>query len=68
MGRKRPDRRGTREPLIKIKFFVEGISEKFYFRELLKDKEYKLHLDIDNINGGGYFSFIRNMADSYIAI
>lgn len=61
MAKKRIDKRGTREPLIRIKFLVEGATEKFYFKELLKDEGYSLHLDIDNINGGGYFAFTREL-------
>lgn len=61
MTKKRIDKRGTREPLIRVKFFVEGATEKFYFKELLKNEGYSLHLDIDNISGGGYFAFIREL-------
>ena len=61
MAKKRIDKRGTREPLIRVKFLVEGATEKFYFKELLKDEGYSLHLDIDNINGGGYFAFTREL-------
>lgn len=61
MAKKRIDKRGTREPLIRVKFLVEGATEKFYFKELLKDEGYSLHLDIDDINGGGYFAFTREI-------
>lgn len=47
MAKKRIDKRGTREPLIRVKFLVEGATEKFYFKELLKYEEYSLHLDIN---------------------
>ena len=50
MAKKRADKRGTRKPITKIKFLVEGITEKFYFKELLKFKEYSAHLDIDDID------------------
>lgn len=40
---------------------MEGITEKFYFKELLKFKEYSIHLDIDDIGGGGYFTFTREI-------
>lgn len=62
MAKKRIDKRGTREPITKIKFLVEGITEKFYFKELLKFKGYSVHLDIDNIGGGGYFAFTREIS------
>ena len=42
MAKKRVDKRGTRKPITKIKFLVEGITEKFYFKELLKFKEKKI--------------------------
>lgn len=61
MAKKRIDKRGTREPLIRVKFLVEGATEKFYFKELLKYEGYSLHLDIDDINGGGYFAFTREI-------
>lgn len=61
MAKKRIDKRGTREPLIRVKFLVEGATEKFYFKELLRDEGYSLHLDIDDINGGGYFAFTREI-------
>ena len=61
MAKKRIDKRGTREPLIRVKFLVEGATEKFYFKELLRDEGYFLHLDIDDINGGGYFAFTREI-------
>ena len=50
MAKKRVDKRGIRKPITKIKFLVEGITEKFYFKELLKFKEYSAHLDIDDID------------------
>lgn len=61
MSKKRVDKRGTREPVTKIKFLVEGATEKFYFREVLKAEKYSLHIDIDNISGGGYFAFTREI-------
>lgn len=61
MAKKRIDKRGTREPLIRVKFLVEGATERFYFKELLRDEGYSLHLDIDDINGGGYFAFTREI-------
>lgn len=61
MAKKRIDKRGTREPLIRVKFLVEGATEKFYFKELLRDEGYSLHLDIDDINGGGCFAFTREI-------
>lgn len=61
MAKKRVDKRGTRDPLIKIKFLVEGPTEKYYFTDLLKDIGYKIHIDIDEISGGGYFSFTREL-------
>lgn len=61
MAKKRIDKRGMREPLIRVKFLVEGATEKFYFKELLRDEGYSLHLDIDDINGGGYFAFTREI-------
>ncbi|MBM6875503.1 hypothetical protein [Fusobacterium mortiferum] len=61
MAKKRIDKRGTRELLIRVKFLVEGATEKFYFKELLRDEGYSLHLDIDDINGGGYFAFTREI-------
>lgn len=62
MAKKRVDKRGTREPITKIKFLVEGITEKFYFKEFLKYKGYSVHLDIDDIGGGGYFAFTREIS------
>ena len=59
MVKKRVDKRGIRKPITKIKFLVEGITEKFYFKELLKFKGYSAHLYIDDIGGGGYFAFTR---------
>ena len=47
MAKERIDKRGTREPLIRVKFLVEEATEKFYFKELLKYKGYSLHLDIN---------------------
>lgn len=61
MGKKRIDKRSTREPLNKIKFLVEGETEYYYFKSLLIDIGYKLHIDIENISGGGYFSFTKNI-------
>lgn len=61
MAKTRINKRGSRKQLIKIKFLVEGITEKFYFKEFLKNKGYPLKIDIDNISGGGYFSFIREI-------
>ncbi len=62
MAKKRVDKRGTRKTITKIKFLVEGITEKFYFKELLKFKGYSAHLDIDDIGGGGYFAFTREIS------
>lgn len=62
MAKKRIDKRGTRKPLIKIKFLVEGATEKNYFRDFLKNINYPLHLDIEDINGGGYSSFEREIS------
>ena len=61
MAKKRVDKRGTRKPITKIKFLVEGITEKFYFKELLKFKGYSVHLDIDDMGRGGYFAFTRGI-------
>lgn len=61
MGKKREDNRKTREAIIKVKFLVEGDSEKYYFKEFLKFKKCSISLDIENINGGGYFSFTKNI-------
>lgn len=61
MGKKRMDKRGTRKPLTKIKFLVEGSTERNYFKELLKDINYKLHIDIEDVTGGGYSSFTNNI-------
>lgn len=36
MGKRREDNRKTREDVIKIKFLVEGDSEKYYFKEFLR--------------------------------
>ena len=46
MAKKRVDKRGTRKPITKIKFLVEGITEKFYFKELLKFKEYSVPVNM----------------------
>lgn len=62
MAKKRIDKRGTREPIVKIAFLVEGNTEEFYFKEFLKSEGYSLHLDIENINGGGYFAFTREIS------
>ena len=68
MAKKRIDKRGTREPLIRVKFLVEGATEKFYFKELLRDEGYSLHLDIDDINGGGYFAFTREIIKNIVIV
>lgn len=49
MAKKRIDKRGTREPIVKVAFLVEGSTEEFYFKEFLKSEGYSLHLDIENI-------------------
>ena len=61
MAKKRVDKRGTRDTLIKIKFLVEGITEKYYFDNFLKECGYKIHIDMDKIDGGGYFAFTREI-------
>lgn len=50
MAKKRIDKRGTKEPLIRVKFIVEGTTEKFYFKELLKYEGYSPHLNINYRN------------------
>lgn len=61
MGKRREDKRETRKQLTKIKFLVEGPTEKNYFKDLLKDINYKLHIDIEDVGGGGYSSFTNKI-------
>ncbi|WP_443863161.1 hypothetical protein [Fusobacterium ulcerans] len=69
--RERVDKRKTREPLVKIKFLVEGKTEFYYFKNLLMElhykyhiddykyhiDDYKYHIDVKDITGGGYKTF-----------
>lgn len=55
--RERVDKRKTREPLVKIKFLVEGKTEFYYFKNLLMELHYKYHIDVKDITGGGYKTF-----------
>lgn len=50
--RERVDKRKTREPLVKIKFLVEGKTEFYYFKNLLMELHYKYHIDVKDITGG----------------
>lgn len=61
MGKIRIDKRNTRDPLLKVKFLVEGATEKFYFKNLLNDIGYRLHIDIESLDGGGYSTFIEKI-------
>ena len=68
MAKKRIDKRGTREPITKIKFLVEGITEKFYFKDgnINWIKKYANNIYFKYL----YYWFIspigKNQIDSYL--